>query len=129
MLMHFHAYVLYILYILIYLKYFVTFLIVSFSPPHSLVYVNASWHLSVNLLRPGTLFVSRHPFRLILLLLLFGSMMSKPDRTSQRTFLDEVFIWNAKSFCQTSLTLTYPLSFTVGVGIHCVTSRSFVHPC
>ena len=30
---------------------------------------------------------------------------------------------------QTSPTLTYPLSFTIVVGSHCVMSRSLVHPC
>ena len=40
----------------------------------------------------------------------------------QRTSLDEAFIWNAKSFCRTLPTLTFPLSFTVGDGSHCVTS-------
>ena len=89
---------------------------------------NASWHLNINMLRLGTLFVPGHPLRLILLLLL-GSMMSKLERTSQRTFPYEAFIWNAKSSCRTSPTLTYPLSFIVGVGSHCVTSRSLVHPC
>ena len=82
----------------------------------------ALWHLNENLLCPGTLFVSGHPLLLILLPLIFGSVMIKPDRAFQRTFLDEAFIWNAKSFCQTPLTLTYPLSFTVGVGSHCVMS-------
>ena len=117
-------------YILLYIwTFFGTFLSVSFFPPHSLVYVNASWHLSVNLLHPGTLFILGHPLHLILLLLLFGSVMSKPERTSRRTSLDEAFIRNAKSICQTSPTLTYPLSFTIGVGSHYVTSLSLVHPC
>ena len=66
---------------------------------------------------------------LILLPLMFDSMMIKADRTFWRTFLDEAFIRNAKSFYQTSPTLTYSLSFTVGVGSHCVMSRSLVHPC
>ena len=35
-------------------------------------------------------------------------------RHSQRTFLDKVFIRNAKSFWRTSPTLTFPLSFTFG---------------
>ena len=87
------------------------------------------WHLNVNLLRPETLFVLGHPLLLILHLFLSGSVMRRPNRTSLRTSLDEVFIRNAKSFCRTSSTLTYPLSFTIGVGSHCVTFRSFVHPC
>ena len=84
----------------------------------------ALWHLNENLLRPGTLFVL---VLLILLPLMFGSMMIKPNKTFRRTFLDEAFIQNAKSFSRTSPTLTYLLSFTVGVGSHYVTSWSFVH--
>ena len=132
MLMHFHEYVLYILYILIYLNCFRTFLIVSFfpRPPHSLVYVNASWHQNVSLLRPETLFVLGH---LLLLLILLphtsSSVMRRPKWNSLSTSLDEEFIQNARSSCQTSPTLTYPLSFTIGVGSHCVTSWSLVHPC
>ena len=86
-----------------------TFLIVSLSfflsLPLTLV---ASWHLSVSLLRPGTLFV----LGLLLLLLLLtphpltsSSVIRKTNRTSLRTFLDAAFIRNAKSFCQTFLTL------------------------
>ena len=89
----------------------------------------ALWNLNVNLLRAGILFVLGQPLLLILLPYMSGSMMIKPDRTFLRTFLDKAFIWNAKSFCQTSLTLIYPLSFIVGVGSHCVTSWSLVHPC
>ena len=129
MLMHFHTYILYISYILIYLNCFGTFLIVSSCPPHSLVYISASWHLNVSLFCPGTLFVPRHPPLLILLSYMFGSMMRRPKWTSLRTSLDEAFIPNAKSSCRTSLTLTYPLSFIVGDGSHCVTSQSLVHPC
>ena len=55
--------------------------------------------------------------------------MRMPERTFQRTFLNKVFIRNAESFWQTSLTLTFPLSFIVGVGNHYVTSRSHVLPC
>ena len=119
MLMHFHAYVLYNRYILYIFELFWDFSECFFLPPYSLVYVSVSWHLSVNLLYPRTLFISRH-----LLLLL-----RMPKRTSWRTFLDEAFILNAESLCQTSPTLTYPLSFTIWVGSHCVTSRSHVHPC
>ena len=89
----------------------------------------ALWNLNVNLLRAGILFVLGQPLLLILLPYMSGSMMIKLDRTFLRTFLDKAFIWNAKSFCQTSLTLTYPLSFIVGVGSHCVTSWSLVHLC
>ena len=44
-------------------------------------------------------------------------------------FLDEVFIRNAKSYWRTSLTLTFPLSFTVGNGSHYVTSQLPVLSC
>ena len=128
MLMHFHPYVPYILYIFIYWLWLVLFC-VSFSLSLSFFRLVALWHLNENLLRPGTLFVSGHPLLLILLPLIFGFVMIKPNRAFQRTFLDKAFIWNAKSFCQTPLTLTYPLSFTVGVGSHCVMSWSLVHPC
>ena len=107
---------------------FRTFLSVFF-PPHSLVYISASWHQNVSLLCLGTLFVLGHLYLLILPPLLFSSVIRMPERTSWRTFLDEVFVRNAESFCWTSPTLTYPLSFTVGVRIHCVTSRSPVLPC
>ena len=87
------------------------------------------WHLSINPLRPETLFILM-PLRLLILpLSLFGSVMMMPIRHSRRTFLSEVFIRNAKSYWQTSLTLTFPLSFTVGNGSHCVTSRSLVLSC
>ena len=86
-------------------------------------------HPNTNLLHPGTLFVPGHPLFLILHLFLSGSIMRRPNRTSLRTSLDEVFVQIANSFCWTSSTLTYPLSFTVGDGSHCVTSRSLVHPC
>ena len=45
--------------------------------------------------------------------------MRRPKLTSLRTSLDEAFIRNTKSFCRTSLTLTYLLSFTVGDRSHC----------
>ena len=101
---------------------FGTFSECFFLPPHSLVYVNASWHQNVSQLRLETLFVPGHLRLLILPPLLFGFVMRMPERTSQRTSLDEVFIRNAESSCQTSPTLTYPLSFTVGVGSHYMTS-------
>ena len=52
--------------------------------------------------------------------------MMIPTRHSRRTFLDMAFILNTKSFWQTSPTLTFPLSFTVGDRNHCVTSWSLV---
>ena len=88
-----------------------------------LLSISCSMAPKQNLLHLGTLFVLGHPF-LILPPLIFNFMMIKPNRTFRWTFLDETFIWNAKSFCQTSPTLTYPLSFTVSVGSHYVTSKS-----
>ena len=87
------------------------------------------WHLNVNPLQPGTLFIPMLLCLLILHLLMFGFMMMMPLRHFQRTSLDEAFIWNAKSFCRTLLTPTFPLSFIVGDRSHCVTSRSHVLLC
>ena len=102
----------------------------SLSLPLSSVGVSLClWHPNASLLCPGTLFIPRHPLRLILLLHLFSFMMRMPKRPSRRTFLDEAFILNAKSSWRTSPTLNYPLSFIVGVGSHCVTPQSHVHPC
>ena len=55
--------------------------------------------------------------------------MMIPLRHFRRTSLNEAFIQNAKSFCRTLPTLTFPLSFTVGDGSHYVTSRSHVLSC
>ena len=102
----------------------------SLSPSLSSVCVSLLLlHPNTNLLHPRTLFVPGHPLFLILHLFLSGSIMRRPNRTSLRTSLDEVFVRNANSFCWTSSTLTYPLSFTVGDGSHYVTSQSLVHPC
>ena len=92
-------------------------LFLLFLSSHSLSCLRWSclWHLSISQLRPRTLCVLGH--RLML------------ERTSRRTFLDEVFIRNTESFCWTFPTLTYPLSFIVGVESHCVTSRSLVRSC
>ena len=107
-----------------------TFQIVSFSISFSSICISLLlWHLNTNLLRPKTLFVLGHLLLLILLLSLSGSMIRRSNRTSLRTSLDEAFIRNAKSSCWTSLTMTFPLSSTIGNGGHCVTSRSPVHPC
>ena len=83
------------------------------------------WHLNGNLLHPETLFILGH-FLLIPSPPMLGSMMIKPVRTFQRTFLDEAFIRNTKSFYRTSLILTYPLSCIIGVGSHYVASQSLV---
>ena len=117
----------------IYLVIFELFLghfLLSLSFPLSFVCVSLGlWHPNTSLLRPETLFIPRHPLCLILLLHLSGSVIRMPERPSQRTFLDKAFILNAKSSWRTLPTLTYPLSFTVGVGSHCVMSQSHVHPC
>ena len=55
-------------------------------------------------------------------------VMRRPNQTSLRTFHDAAFIRNAKSFCQIFLTLTYPLSSTVGVGSHYVAPQSCALP-
>ena len=127
MFMHFHAYIPSSFYISIYLV-VGTFFIVSFSFFLSLpLKLVTSWHLSVSLLRPRTLFIPGHLLLLICLTplpLTSGSVMRRPNRTSLRTFHDEAFIRNTKSFCQTSLTLTYLLSSIVGVRSHYVAPRS-----
>ena len=131
MFMHSQAYVPSILYLLLY-QMLGTVLIVSLSFflsfPLTLV---ASWHLNVNPFCPETLSISGHLLLLLHLTplpLTFGSVMRRPNWTSWRTFHNEAFIQNAKSFCQTSLTLTYPLSSTVGVGSHFMASRSRAFP-
>ena len=91
----------------------------------------ASWHLNVNPFHPETLFVPGLLFFLLLLTplsLTYGSVMKRPNRTSRKTFHDVAFIRNAKSFCQISLTLTYSLSFTIGVRSHYVAPRSRALP-
>ena len=87
----------------------------------------ALWHLNESLLCPRTLFILGHPLHLTPLLT-FGSMMIKPIRTFWRTFLDEAFIRDAKSFYQNFLILTFPLSSIVEVGSHYVASQSLVPP-
>ena len=86
-------------------------------------------NLSIDPLQPGTLFIPELLRPLILHYLIFGSVMKMPIRHSRRTFLDEAFIRNAKSYCQTLPTPTFLLSFTVGDGSHYVTSQSPVLLC
>ena len=71
------------------------------------------WHLNrENLLRLGTLFVvPSHPILILLIHLISDSVMRRPTQTSLRTSKTVAFIWNAKSFCQISPTLRYPMSF------------------
>ena len=84
----------------------------------------ALWHLNENPLHPRTLFVPRHLLLippLFLLLLTSNFVMIKPVRTLWRTSHDEAFIWIFPI-------LTFPMSSIVGVGSHCVESRSLVPP-
>ena len=101
-------------------------LFLSFFLSFSLTLV-ALWHLSVSLLRPETLFILGHLLLLLHLTplpLTSSSMMRRPNYTSLRTFHDETFIRNTKSFYQTSLILTCLLSSRVGVRSHYVVPRS-----
>ena len=109
------------------LSYWYWFVLVLFSLSLSLSLSRlvALWHPSVSLLRPRTLFILGH-LLLILPPLTFGSVMRKPVRTSQRTFHNEAFIRNAKSFYWTFPIPIFPLSSTVGAGSHFVASRSLV---
>ena len=82
---------------------------------------------NANPLHPRTLFILGHPLLLLTLhLLTYDLVMIKPERTFQRTFLNEAFIQNTKSFYRIFPILTYPLSSIVGVGGHYVTSQSLV---
>ena len=110
-------------YILMYLVLFC----VSLFLPLSFFRLVASRHLNENPLHPRTLFVLRHLLLLLTLhLLMYGSMMIKHERTFRRTFLNEAFIQNTKSFYRIFPILTYPLSSIVGVGGHYVTFQSLV---
>ena len=130
MLMHFHAYVPYIQYIFVYLNCLELFWLSLSSLSLSLLFtLMRQWHQNVNLLHPETLFCSK--------------ASSSSDHTpSSIRFRDEDarkdFSKNfsrrgvhseCESFWRILSTLTYPMSFTVGVGSHCVTSRSYVLSC
>ena len=118
----FHAYVPSFIFILI-LICVGAFLHVSFSL--SFFWLVALWHLNENSLRPRSIFVLGH-LLLLTILLLFGSVMIKPERTFWRTSHDEAFIRNAKSFYRIFPILTFPLPSAVGVRSHCVASQSLV---
>ena len=122
----FHAYVPLFLYFLILICLVIFCMFLSLSLSLSLVTL---WHLNKNPLRPKTFFILGHLLLLpplILLLLMFDSVMIKPIRTFRRTSRDEAFIQKSKSFYQIFSILTFPLSSIVGVGSHCVASRSLV---
>ena len=125
-----HTYLQFSIFVILYLV--GAFFIVSLSFPLSLfVTLVASWHLNVNPFHLGALFVLGYLLLLLLLILLHlmsSSIMRRPNRTSLRTFHNVAFIQNAKSLCQIFLTLTYPLSSTIGVGSHFMASRSHVLP-
>ena len=121
----FHAYVPSFPYILILYCLVLFCLSLSLSLFLSLV---ALWHLNENPLRPRTLFILRQPLLLTPLLLTYNSVMIKPVRTFQRTFLNEAFIRNAKSFYRIFPILTFLLSYTVKVGSHFMASWSHVLP-
>ena len=96
------------------------------SPSLPLTFV-ASWHLSISLLRPGTLFISGYLLLLLHLTplpLTSCFVMRRLNWTSLGTSHDTAFIRNTKSFFQIFLTLTYPLSSIVGDRNHYVAPRS-----
>ena len=125
MFMHFHAYVPSIFFSSILCCWYFSDCL-SLSPSLSFLGYFALWHLNASPLHPRTHFNLRHPLLLPLtpLHLTFGSTMRRPVRTSWRTFLDEAFIWNAKSSYRIFPILTYPLSSIVGDRSQCVASQS-----
>ena len=88
---------------------------ICFSLSLPLSWIVYAWHLSANLLRPGTLFVPRHHL-LILFLFLSSFVMRRPIRTSRRTSPNVAFIRNAVWFYRIIPILLYPLSFIVEDG-------------
>ena len=85
--------------IFLYIRTVWSFFYCLFLPPLSLVYVSASMAPKHKSALSQTLCILAPPLHLLILpLLLFDSVMRMPKRTSWRTFLDKVFIRNAKSF-------------------------------
>ena len=128
---HVHAFFMHMYHFLLILIYVGTFLFVPLS-----LFLFLSVSCSMAPRRKSTpswnpLHVPRNllllPF-LILLPLTFGSVMRRPVQTSQRTFHDAIFILNAKSSYQIFSILIFPLSSTVKVGSHFVSSQSLVPP-
>ena len=141
MFMHFHAYVPSSFFFFFFLNFIIHIYIYflscwcfsdcrSLSPSLSFLGYFALWHPKASPLHPRTHYNLRHPLLLPLtpLHLTFGSMMRRPVRTSWRTFLDEAFIWNAKSSYRIFPILTYPLSSIVGDRSQCVASQSRALP-
>ena len=83
---------------------FLFMLVVSMAPKRKFIPARNPFHFDASSSSDSTSFS------------LFDFVMMMPTRQSRRTFLDEVFIRNAKSFWLTSSTLAFPLSFTVGNG-------------
>ena len=83
---------------------FLFMLVVSMAPKRKFIPARNPFHFDASSSSDSTSFS------------LFDFVMMMPTRHSRRTFLDEVFIRNAKSFWLTSLTLAFPLSFIVGNG-------------
>ena len=83
---------------------FLFMLVVSMAPKRKFIPARNPFHFDASSSSDSTSFS------------LFDFVMMMPTRHSRRTFLDEVFIRNAKSFWLTSSTLAFLLSFTVGNG-------------
>ena len=125
-----HAFVLYFSIYLLYLNCFGAFMITSFFP------LSILFTLVVSMTPKRKSTSARNPLHSgassssdSAPLSLFSFVMMMPTRHSQRTFLDTAFILNTKSFWWTSPTPTFPLSFIVEDGSHCVTSQSHVLLC
>ena len=91
MFMHFHAFVPFIFFLSV-LGCDCVLSSLSLSPCLSLSQIDYIWHLCTNLLWSGTLFIPDHLLLLIFPLFTFDSVMTRPIRTSRRTFLNVAFI-------------------------------------
>ena len=123
----FHLYVSSFIFIVI-LIYAGAFLHVSLSLSLSFFRLVALWHQNENPLRPKTLFCSGASSSSDTTPTYIRFHDDKTVRTFQRTFLDEAFIRNTKSFYQIFPILTFQLPSLVKVRSHCVASRSPVPP-
>ena len=75
-----------------------------------------AWHLSVNLLRLGTLLVLSLLLLILFPLFTFNFIIGRSSRTSLRTFRNVAFIQSAMSFYRNFPTLLYLESFRLGDG-------------
>ena len=83
----------------------------------SLSRIDCIWHPKrINPLCLRILLVSGLLLLILSLISMFGSVMRRPERTSQRTFRNVAFIRSAMLFCQNFPTLFSPLSFGFGAG-------------